>query len=193
MFESKTEILENGRVLKCILSQQGKQLEYAQVLHLWKDDALFRDFFINLLVNMPFTAYRWETPMLNSKQIHPFFEFVVVDSPSLERDVEKESFKDVIFQADNVIAFPNLGNDALLIVPTAKSEPLAIYTHLASFIRGAPEAQKHDIWKCAGQTMLEHLSEKPVWLSTAGGGVAWLHIRLDDRPKYYAFQGYKNI
>ncbi|MGI9175867.1 MAG: DUF6940 family protein [Rhodothermales bacterium] len=25
-----------------------------------------------------------------------------------------------------------------------------------------------------------------MWLSTAGGGVSWLHVRLDSRPKYYA-------
>jgi len=27
--------------------------------------------------------------------------------------------------------------------------------------------------------------------STAGAGVSWLHVRLDDRPKYYGFKPYK--
>ena len=31
----------------------------------------------------------------------------------------------------------------------------------------------------------------PIWLNTAGGGVAWLHIRLDHRPKYYRYLPYK--
>jgi hypothetical protein len=26
---------------------------------------------------------------------------------------------------------------------------------------------------------------RPLWLSTAGGGVDWVHMRLDDQPKYY--------
>ena len=32
---------------------------------------------------------------------------------------------------------------------------------------------------------------KPVWLSTAGAGVAWVHVRLDDRPKYYGYDAYR--
>jgi hypothetical protein len=32
---------------------------------------------------------------------------------------------------------------------------------------------------------------KPVWLSTAGAGVSWLHVRLDDRPKYYGYRPYQ--
>ena len=35
------------------------------------------------------------------------------------------------------------------------------------------------------QALLQRLGARPVWLSTAGGGVDWLHVRLDDRPKYY--------
>jgi hypothetical protein len=39
--------------------------------------------------------------------------------------------------------------------------------------------------------MAQRLNEKPVWLSTAGGAVSWLHVRLDDRPKYYHYAMYK--
>ena len=41
--------------------------------------------------------------------------------------------------------------------------------------------------------MEDRVNEIPVWLSTAGGGVAWLHVRLDDRPKYYSYAPYKNV
>ena len=30
----------------------------------------------------------------------------------------------------------------------------------------------------------------PTWVSTAGGGVAWLHVRLDSAPKYYTHRPY---
>ena len=33
---------------------------------------------------------------------------------------------------------------------------------------------------------------QPIWLSTAGMGVPWLHVRLDSRPKYYAFGPYRD-
>ncbi|MGB1216866.1 MAG: DUF6940 family protein [Saprospiraceae bacterium] len=32
-----------------------------------------------------------------------------------------------------------------------------------------------------------------MWLSTAGLGVYWLHIRMDNRPKYYKHKAYKEI
>jgi hypothetical protein len=38
--------------------------------------------------------------------------------------------------------------------------------------------------------MAARVSTTPVWLSTAGAGVAWLHVRLDDRPKYYSHRPY---
>ncbi len=42
-----------------------------------------------------------------------------------------------------------------------------------------------------GQEMEKRVSDKPVWLSTAGGGVPWLHVRLDNRPKYYSYRPYR--
>ena len=30
-----------------------------------------------------------------------------------------------------------------------------------------------------------------VWLSTAGDGIAWLHVRLDPSPKYYQHDEYR--
>ena len=64
------------------------------------------------------------------------------------------------------------------------------YGHLASFMRHVPEEQKHNLWQKVGEVMQKNLSDAPIWLNTAGGGVPWLHIRLDSRPKYYKYQPY---
>lgn len=58
-------------------------------------------------------------------------------------------------------------------------------------MRQAPEPQKHALWQRVGAAMQRRLSAKPVWLSTAGAGVPWLHVRLDDRPKYYGHAPYR--
>jgi hypothetical protein len=58
-------------------------------------------------------------------------------------------------------------------------------------MRQAPEQQKHALWKLVGAAMQHRLGIKPVWLSTAGAGVSWLHVRLDDRPKYYGYAPYR--
>ena len=39
--------------------------------------------------------------------------------------------------------------------------------------------------------MIRRLGTAPVWLSTAGAGVSWLHVRLGDRPKYYGHAPYR--
>jgi hypothetical protein len=85
--------------------------------------------------------------------------------------------------------FPNLGLDAILVVPY----PIAahsVYAHLATFLRKGPESQRHALWQAVGYTMAQRLSSAPIWLNTAGGGVAWLHVRLDSRPKYYVYSRY---
>ncbi len=91
---------------------------------------------------------------------------------------------------EDVIVFPNLGGDAVLVVPCPRG-PDEHYPHLAAFLRNAPQRQTRALWQRTAQEMLRSVGERPVWLSTAGGGVAWLHIRLDSRPKYYSHAPYR--
>jgi len=91
-----------------------------------------------------------------------------------------------------VISFPNLGGDANLIVPT-KQTGTSAYCHLKTFTNHAPIEQQHAVWQRVGSLMLENLSDENIWLNTAGGGVPWLHIRLDSRPKYYWYSPYKQV
>jgi len=78
-----------------------------------------------------------------------------------------------------------------MVVP-CPDDPLSDYGHLAAFLRHSPEPQQHSLWELVGAAMHRRLGPRPVWLSTAGGGVAWLHVRLDDRPKYYGYAPYRN-
>ena len=89
-----------------------------------------------------------------------------------------------------MISFPNLGGDAQLVVPTPLNDP-SHYAHLASFVRNAPADQVRNFWKTTAIVYEQEIGEKTVWLSTAGLGVSWLHVRIDSRPKYYRFQDYK--
>ena len=55
----------------------------------------------------------------------------------------------------------------------------------------APGQQICRLWHSVGQAVCGALSDQPIWISTSGLGVAWLHIRLDSSPKYYQHQPYK--
>ncbi len=88
-----------------------------------------------------------------------------------------------------MLAFANLGKDAVLIVPRPLG-PASVYGHLAAFVRKARDTQRHELWRVVGAETEARLGDSPVWLSTAGMGVSWLHVRLDSRPKYYGHAPY---
>jgi uncharacterized protein DUF6940 len=54
------------------------------------------------------------------------------------------------------------------------------------------ESQRVALWHAVGGAMRRRVGSKPVWLSTAGAGVSSLHVRLDDRPKYYGFAPFRH-
>lgn len=188
-FSATAEALPGQRATRHRLHHEGRALPLADVLRLWQDSAPFRSFFNNLLASAQATAFRWETPGATLETRHDPFEFVLVPDPSLARPASRSAFREH-FGDGEVVTFDNLGGDAHLIVPNPRGED-ALYTHLASFVRSAPDAQRHALWAAVGAAVEARLGARPLWLSTAGGGVPWLHVRLDARPKYYAHAPYR--
>ena len=189
MWHSQVESLHERRVQKFAVLHDDAPVPYADILTLWCNNAEFRSFFSALLAASPFTAFRWETPPLTSTNTDRNFEFVLLHSTALERSVDPTSFAGH-FDDTDVVTFPNLGGDAALVVPCPVVED-SIYGHLASFIRHAPETQVQHLWQTVGVAMQERLCDRPVWLSTAGMGIPWLHVRLDSQPKYYGYAPFK--
>ena len=192
MFESQIDILNNGQVHKVFISKDKNQLRYDEVLNLWQTSEDFRSFFISILTESPFSAYRWETPPITTSTVNRLFEFVLLDSPGLARFPDKNAFASYFDPANDkgIATFLNLGKDAFLVVPSPNGAESA-YGHLATFTREAPKTQNHSLWQSVGEAVQKRLSDKPIWLSTAGGGVSWLHVRLDSYPKYYRYSPYK--
>lgn len=183
--------LSDPRMIHFQVRDDSRELSFADVLKLWSETPEFSLWFNQLLAELPFPAFRWETPPVTTSLVTRLFEFVVIDSPALGRPADRsafaEHFRDEL--PESVVCFSNLGGDARLIVPCPPSTPVD-YCHLADFVRLAPETQIQEFWKTVGTALLDRLNQQPVWLSTAGAGVAWLHVRLDDRPKYYGYQPY---
>ena len=192
MFASRANAADGGRTQRVVMLHDGRELRYSEVIAAWQQDHAFRDPFIATLTAVPFDAFFWETPPVSVATIEQPFEFVVVDSPSLAGvEAEPRAFAEH-FSRDSpgVVSFPNLRGDAVLVVPRPLA-PRACYGHLAAFLRGAPEDQKHALWREVGAALAARLSSRPTWVSTAGLGVYGLHVRLDSRPKYYRHAPYK--
>lgn len=194
MWKSKLELIDSDRIHQISIFKRERQVTYSEVIELWQQDNNFREFFISLLANTPMTAYFWETPSVSKFTVEREFEFVLIDSPRLA-DIEPDptEFNEYFESAtEEVATFPNLGNDALLVVPCPIAKVPAC-THLAAFVRAAHHTQQHLLWQTVGRELQEKLKEheQPIWVSTSGLGVHWLHVRLDSNPKYYCFEPYK--
>ena len=172
------------------LFQDGASLTFRQLFALLQDNSDFAAWYTDQLKGSRFPSYFWEHPPLTSTNIDLGAEFVLVNAPMLE-DLQPDAapFR-AYFTAGEIATFRNLGGDAMLIAPSpADSSPG--YAHLAAFLHEAPASQVLALWRRVGRTVSKSMTDKPIWLSTSGLGVAWLHIRLDSSPKYYQHQPYK--
>jgi hypothetical protein len=192
MLEAHSEKL-NGAAIKIRVRWQGASVSTDAALDLCRSHADFRGQLIGALAAAPFDAYFWETPPVTASTLGRPFEFVLTEAPALAKAVpDLDAFRrhfDRDGDHDGVVVFENLGRDATLVVP----RPLAstdTYVHLGAFLRRAPEAQTHALFRCVAQEVVSRVSDRPMWLSTAGMGVYWLHVRLDSRPKYYRHTPY---
>ena len=175
------------------LERDSAPARYIDVIDAWRDDPQFCSWFSSVLADSSFAAFRWETPAVDSSTATRRFEFVLIDAPGFASRPDPGAFADAFRRNPDaeVVEFANLGGDAILIVPRPLAQPAA-YGHLAAFIRNAPDSQRRALWRAVGDAMRRRVGSKPVWLSTAGAGVSWLHVRLDDRPKYYHFAPFRH-
>ena len=190
---------QHGKILKYVIQYQQKgNLTYGEVVQKFRHDATFRSIFTDIFRDCKFKAYFWETKPVSLKHLDKeIFEFVIIESKQLaQMRPDKESFKEHFMkQKDKPAAsFYNLGGDALLVAPTPDTDAQSDYTHLATFIRTAPEEKANVLWQHVGESIDNYLQKNPhdpMWVSTCGTGVGWLHVRLDSRPKYYSYEPYR--
>lgn len=194
MFDATIDTIDPDRITRYTLTRDAAPLSFSDILDLWQSDSDFRNYFTQLLADSPFAAYRWETPALTTSNATQAFQFVLLNSPGFCSRMTDETTYNSYFTADNtdegVVSFTNLGGDATLVVPSPRTT-IEAYGHLAAFIRGAPKPQVDAFWRIVSISVKSRIDRIPLWLSTAGGGVAWLHVRIDSRPKYYGYTPYK--
>jgi hypothetical protein len=150
------------------------------------DDRALRVALTETLRASPHAAFAWETPPISAATADRPAAFAIVDSPALARvSADPSPFAAQLATGARIATFANLGGDAVLVVPSPAAAPGA--AHLAAFVRTAPADLVDELWRAVALAVAARRAARPtpVWVSTAGLGVHWLHVRLDDRPKYY--------
>jgi hypothetical protein len=193
MWAARRTGLRAGLSEQVTLTRDGRTVTFADVIAGWRDDHAFREFFIAELAATQFPAFFWETPPIRERRTDVQYEHVAIGSEALARLPPDPSAFGSVFRSrpTSVVTFRNLGGDAFLIAPTPVAG-LRNYGHLASFVRSAPEHQCHELFRTLGRALarLLRICHGPLWTSTSGLGVPWLHIRLDSFPKYYNYRPY---
>jgi hypothetical protein len=178
---------------------QAVAVTYQQAIKLLIEDQSFRTVLINELKSIPMQSFYWECPALSLENSQRPFEFILMEANLQKASTQSTTFKQYFHNCKNeIVTFQNLGGDATLIVPcplkTRDSHELA-YGHFAEFLRNAPLDQINTLLIRIGRQarkVLKELSPRElIWLSTSGGGVPWLHVRFDSKPKYYNWKPYK--
>ena len=183
------------------ISLEGKENTFSTFFTMLKKESSFRESFNDVLAkfSLEYGAYFFECPPVNAKNAElRKFEFVLRKSKTLtEVKPNPRAFSSHLPPKDTygTAIFPNLGRDAVLVAPS-DAPANADYGHLASFVRNAPSKQAQIFWRDVATATLSRIREekdRPVWISTSGLGISWLHIRLDSRPKYYTHDEYKTF
>lgn len=189
-WRTRVQVLPSGRRLE--LRDGREPLSFGRLFARLETDPGFSDWYAGALRGCGLAAYFWEHPPLTAECLDRPAELVLIESPALEGLPADPGAFAAHFRArpdEAVLTFPNLGGDALLIVPRPVG-PREAYAHLGCFVRDAPREQVRALWATTARVVRENLGAAPRWLSTSGLGVPWLHLRLDSRPKYYQHRPY---
>jgi hypothetical protein len=82
----------------------------------------------------------------------------------------------------SVSSFYNLGKDAILTIPCPKLR--AVWPPL-KFSRSSTLDLQTLLWRRVFSIAKD--AGKPMYISTDGRTVPWLHVRIEDNPKYYKY------
>lgn len=178
--------------LKFRIRENNSPVSSSKFLKLLEGSELFREFYNDFLASSGFKAFFWENKPMSGGLMTEEYECSLINSGFLAgKSPDINTFQDHFDRSKKVVSFSNLGKDAQLIAPVPKGK-VDCYTHIGVFVRYADKHQIDGFWKTVAEETVQHINKNPVWLSTSGLGVFWLHARIDSYPKYYQTAEYKN-
>lgn len=184
-----------SQALRLTIKEGDQILSFAQVIQHWVNSSAFRDFYTSTLLQHGGNGCFWEHPRLNKETVDQAYECVISRTDTFSRLAANfNPFKNAVQAGKTISVFPNLTGVAQLIVPAPTGAGDFNGRDLIAFLKTADEARCHKLWIVVGQQVTAAIAEGSSFqfLSTHGLGVLWLHIRLEQRPKYYHHRPYRS-
>lgn len=135
-----------------------------------------------------------EFPSLDTQSQDDVAAFMLVHTTAFENmHASHETFAPVfVTSRDGIVVFPSKGNDGMLVSPNPEHHR-GMYNsclHIAKYMADVPTHQSVDLWQTLARAVVGRYTDParegaPVYVSTHGLGVPWLHVRVCDSPKYY--------
>jgi len=155
--------------------------------------------FINILQSNEYNDIYLEfTPTTYSTLDSTVFEFAIVPASNFTTNANIAVFQpnELDTDSNDIKVFPNLGKDSILISPCYNHQKnINDYIHIGRFMkRNIDQEQKINLCKTMFNEYEKELKKNPnkkLWLSTHGKGIAWFHVRIDQKSKYISYKNYK--
>ena len=129
--------------------------------------------------------FQWNTSVLKNGGNCDYNESFRIDV-NLPETQDITPFQEYITKSKNkyAVAFPNLTGDTMLVIPIPKRGKN--YATLWDFMKNSSITQQREFWKKVAEVARNYMGEYgKVWVSVHGLGVAYTHIRISNKPKYY--------
>ena len=95
-----------SKLTKYKITKNNGVITFQEVINLWTNSTVFRQFFSELLKDSPYEAYFWEVKPVTLTSLTNEFEFVLVNSKVLAQiTANKSAFSDFFNTQDLVVSF----------------------------------------------------------------------------------------
>lgn len=190
--------VDNNCIIYRIISDKN-YLTYENFYELIRISPKLINDIISILKASPFESYYLEfSPVSWNSLAERTFEFVIIKTTGFIMKTDMVTFGEtnINTNSNNVFTFPNLSKKSILVSPCYNHNyNINIYNNIGTFMRSSNLEQQFLLFSTVFAQLLTQLKKNInnfLWLSTHGKGVAWLHVRIDDNPKYISYQPYKS-
>lgn len=152
-----------------------------------KNNEIFRNDIINIFMECEHDNVYWEFPPFFLETKQNVAKFAIIKCGNFGKS-NSASFKNFLNnKKDNeIVIFKNLSGDTDLITINSVDPENPNFCHIMKFMKNSSHKNKHQLLKTIGKEMLKYSNNiDPIYLSTHGHGVPWLHVRISKFRKYY--------